>query len=505
MTEKKPKEPVKHKEPSKETFNIDKDKRFSDWYSEILKTAEILDLRYPVKGFPVYRPYGFGIMKRMFQELEKRWDNVDYKAAYFPVMVPEEAFTKEKEHAEGFNPDVFWVDFGKDKEETGRRALRPTSEAVMYPMFSQWIRSYNELPFKVYQTTTVYRFETKATKPLFRGREIYWNEAHAATRNAKACQENVEEAIKVYNDLFANELCVATLLLKRPDWDKFPGADATYAFDSLMPDGRALQIATTHFLGQGFAKAYDVKFMDEDSTEKHAFLTSHGISMRALGGMLSVHGTSNGLVIPFNLATTQIMIVPIVFEGKDEENNKVMQAVTDLKESLKQVGFRVEIDDSKKRPGEKFYHWEMKGVPVRVEIGPKDVSMHQCILVRRDTGEKTTVNYTDLMKVLETLNFIDKDMRKTLLERSSKLLNASIKPATTFEAAKKILDKEGGFVRTGFCSTFKMGEPCAKVIKEKLQANVCGTMHGVEEDAKGLKCVACGKKAEHVVYLAKSY
>ena len=350
---------------AKELFNVDKNENPSEWYSDILQKAGVADVRYPVKGFVVYQPWGFGILKKFFAELEKRWDSVGYNATHFPPAVPESFFALEAKHAQGFKAETFWVDLGK---EEGRIGLAPTSEAVMYPMFSQWIRSYRELPFKVYQTTSVYRYETKATRPMLRGREVLWNEAHAATKDAKACQENVDEAMRVYNDLFENACCLSSLVFKRPEWDKFPGADVTYAYDAVMPGGKALQIATTHFLGQGFAKAFDVKFLDEENKEQFAFMNSHGTAMRTIAGLLLVHGDSKGLVLPPSLSPTHIVVVPIQSD-KDEKGSKdAVEKCRELGDSLKQLGFNVVVDDSEKRPGEKFYYWEMKGVPLRIEI-----------------------------------------------------------------------------------------------------------------------------------------
>lgn len=380
---------------------MDKEKDFSEWYNDVLEKADIIDLRYPVKGMPVYKPWGFYMLRACFDKLEEKLEKTGHKKSMFPILIPEEFLEKEKEHMKGFEDQVYWV------EEEGRKmALRPTSETIMYPMFAMWIRSHRDLPLKVHQTCCVYRCETKATRPLIRGREVFWNEAHTAHRNFEEAAEQVRMAVKLYSEFFT-ELGIPFLILNRPEYDKFPGAVYSVAFDTLMPDGRTLQIGTVHHLGDNFAKAFDVIYEDEDGNKKHVHQTSFGISMRALASIVGIHGDGKGLVIPPELAPVQIVIVPIIFEKSKEE---VMKKCVDLKKKLR---YRSEIDERDETAGSKYYYWELRGVPLRLEIGPRDIKEGKVVLVRRDTGEKRSVRESELEREIEsTFRSIIENMRK---------------------------------------------------------------------------------------------
>jgi len=477
----------------KTTFNISKENNFSEWYTEILNKAEITDMRYGVKGFIIIRPWGARIIDKMYKIYESALRATGHDPAIFPAVIPEGNFQKEASHVEGFTPDVFWLDksctSGDDK-----LALRPTSETAFYEMYNLWIRSYRDLPLKIYQRANVFRNETKATRPLIRSREFYWIEAHDAFANKKEAEKQVQEDISMTEEIMHKIFGVPFLPMKRPEWDKFPGAVYTVGSDSILPDGKVIQQPSTHLLGQHFSKAFDVKFVDEKEKQEYVWQTCYGPCMsRMLASILSVHGDDNGLILPYTLAPIQVVVVP--FEGKGVDS-----AIKDIRAQLLNEYIDVKIDDSDKRPGEKFFFWEMKGVPFRMEVGEKELENDEVTLFIRDTKEKISVSIRDLP---ETIKNLGAEYDERLLARADEFFNSRVVACKDKESVKKALDS-GKIARFNFCSCDKEGEDCAAFVEKELQARVMGTRADVSEKASG-KCLICGKKAGAVIYAGKSY
>ncbi|MDD3858435.1 MAG: proline--tRNA ligase, partial [Methanoculleus sp.] len=360
---------------------------FSQWYNEVLWRAEIMDVRYPVKGLYVWYPHGFAIRKRAYGILRDLMDR-DHEETMFPLLIPETEFMKEATHIKGFEDEVYWVTHGGKNELDVPLALRPTSETAIYPMYSLWIRSHTDLPLKLYQIVNTFRYETKHTRPLIRLREITsFKEAHTvhATREEAAAQ--VEVALGLYRE-FYDRLRVPVIISRRPEWDKFPGADYTIAVDTIMPDGKTLQIGTVHMLGDHFSRTYDITYEDANGERQYAYQTCYGISERSIAAVISIHGDDKGLVLPPEVAPIEVAIVPIIVGKRRDE---VLTAATALVEDLRNAGFVVRLDDRDMRPGAKYYHWEMRGVPLRIEIGPRDIDANTVVAVTR-SGQKITLD-----------------------------------------------------------------------------------------------------------------
>jgi len=482
----------------KTTFNIDKEKDFSNWFSEIIKTAELADLRYNVKGFLVYQPWSVLCMDEMCKLFEKTLQRKGHKPYWYPVVIPEKNFFLEKEHVEGFAPEVFWVtETGAGNKLEEKLALRPTSETAFYQMFSLWIRSYKDLPFKTYQRANVFRHETRATRPFLRIREIHWIETHCAFKTLEDSLKQVQEDMQTTKELLHDLFGIPHIFFQRPQWDKFAGAVNTYAADALMPDGRMLQLPSTHCLGQNFSKPFNVKFLDEKGQDQFAFLTCYGPAFdRIFAACIITHGDNKGLKFPFEIAPLQVLVVPIGFEKEP----KVLKKAQELKETLFGEGFRAEVDDSEKRIGEKFYYWEMKGVPLRIEIGAKELQSKEVLVFRRDSGKKEKVKES---KLLEFVGNAGKEITENLRETADARFKNIIKDAKTVEEAKKFLS-EKKIVRASFCSADNSGTKCAEVVEKDLGAKVRGTRVDAKEKPFA-NCIVCNKPAREVVYIAAEY
>ena len=363
--------------------------RFSEWFSEVIAKTGMADLRYNVKGFIVFREWSVLAMEAMYDILEREMQRNCHKPVWFPAVIPESNFRKEAEHVEGFAPEVFWItETGSGEKLTERLAMRPTSETAMYTMYSKWIRSWRDLPLKLYQRCQVWRYETKSTRPFIRSREFYWIEGHNVFATLKDAEEQVKEDIMITEKVMHQEFGVPFIFMKRPEWDKFAGAVYTFAADSLMPDGKIIQQPSTHLLGQNFAKSFDIMFTDRSGKKKYAWQTCYGPAVsRIIASVIALHGDDRGLRFPFSIAPLQVIIIPINPRGE----KKVSEFCADVKEMLFDAGLRVDIDDSDYTPGWKFNQWEMKGVPIRLEIGPREAEAGKATLVRRDTGDKKSV------------------------------------------------------------------------------------------------------------------
>lgn len=486
-------------ENEKVTFNMSKDKDFSEWFSKIIDVAELADLRNDVKGFIVFRPWAVRCMKQMYRCWEASLEKRGHWPVLFPAVIPERLLKLEGEHVEGFAPQVFWIETaGAGVKLPEKYALRPTSETAMYDMYRTWIRSWRDLPLKLYQSCQVWRYETKATRPFIRSREFWWIEAHDAFATLEEANTQVKEDMEMTEEVMHQQFGIPFIFFQRPEWDKFPGAVDTFAADTLMPDGRVLQLPSTHLLGQRFSKPFNILFKTKDEKEGYVWQTCYGPAIsRIIAAVFALHGDNKGLCFPFDIAPLQVVIVPIL--GKDDK--KVLGKAGELKEKLGAEGLRVELDDSEKRPGEKFYFWEMKGVPIRVELGLKEVEQNKLTLFRRDTDTKAQVNEAD---VLSEIQKIAKSILGNLKKNADRFFSDKIYSASTMEELKKSLDK-GGFTKINICSRDMDGKDCADNIKAGSGGgDIRGTRFGAVEKPTG-KCIWCGKPAKAVVYVGKSY
>jgi len=480
----------------KEGITVKKSENFSEWYTQVVQKAELADIRYNVKGFLVHMPWSVRIMKNMNDLLEEELEKNGHEPVWFPAVVPESFLKKEKEHAE-FSADVFWItEAGANFEKLEEKlALRPTSETAMYTMFSLWIRGWRDLPLKTYQSCQVWRHEG-VTRPFIRGREFYWIEAHDVFATEEEALKQVKEDMQTTEKVMHIQCAIPFIFFKRPEHDRFKGAVSTFAADSIMPDGRVIQLPSTHFLGQNFSTVFDIKFIDKDKKEKYAWQTCYGPSFwRIMGALIAIHGDNKGLILPPRIAPIQVVIVPIV--GKDDK--KVNKSVAETEEILEKNGFCVKVDNRKEyTPGWKYNYWELKGVPVRIEIGPIDVKKKQVIVVRRDTGKKIAIKNKLLVKSLRKI--LD-EIQTNLTKKADKSLKDNLHEAKDFEILKKILKEKGGIVRTNWCGS----KLCADYIKAETDGgSVRGTLFDKKEKVFG-KCIWCKKEAKEVVYVAKSY
>ncbi len=478
----------------KTTFRISKEDNFSEWYSEILARAEIVDLRYNVKGFVVVRPFGAMIMEKMYKIYEDALKLTGHKPAIFPAVIPEENFKKEAGHVKGFKPEVFWL---KETGE-GELALRPTSETAFYQMYSLWIRSWRDLPLKLYQRANVFRYETKATRPLIRGREFWWIEAHDVFATKKEAEQQVQDDIMMTDKIMQGIFGVPFLPMKRPQWDKFPGADYTIGSDTIMPDGRIIQQPSTHLLGQHFSKAFDIKFKNENEKEDYVWQTCYGPAIsRILASVIAFHGDDNGLILPYAISPVQLVIIPI-FTAKNKL--KILRETEKLKDELYTYGIDVEVDVEDKRPGEKYFFWEMKGVPFRIEIGDNELKNKEVDIFVRDTRERVKCK---MGKLGDKIKEIGSKFDVRLIKNANSYFKKAIVDCSNKKDIKKVLENKK-IARFNFCSVEESGEKCAGFIEKELQARVMGTRADKKEIGKG-RCVICGKKAGEVVYAGKSY
>jgi len=477
------------------TFEFDKNKDFSNWYTEIIQKAELADLRSHVKGFIVFQPWSVLAMEKMYNYMEKTLQRKGHKPYWFPTLIPESNLKKESSHIKGFTPDVFWVTHGGERKFEERYALRPTSETLFYQMFSQWIRSYKDLPLKAYQRANVFRHETKATRPFLRSREFHWIEAHCAHETEEDAMKQVHEDMETTKEVLHDIFGLPFIFFERPAWDKFPGAHRTFAADVLNPDGKIVQQPSTHLISQEFSKAFDVKFTDKNEKEKLAWITCYGPAIsRIFASIISVHGDNKGLKFPWKIAPVQVIIIPI---GEDKQ---IIKQSEKIKQILLENNISVEIDNSEKRLGEKFYFWEMKGVPLRIEIGKRELNQDQLTIYQRDTDEKQTIKIKDL---LDHINKTAKEIDKNLTKQADKLFDNNIINAKSKKEIKEVIEA-GKIARCGFCSIDKDGAKCAEIIEKEISGEVRGTKLG-EKNKEFEKCPVCNKKAKHTVYISKAY
>ncbi len=480
-------------------ITVGKDENFSEWFSQVVFKADLADIRYGLQGFIVHREWGTLILRKIYELLEREVEKDGHLPVLFPIAIPKHFFEKEKEHVEGFAPEVFWVTEAGDDKLTEPFALRPTSETAFYSMYSLWIRSWKDLPFKRYQSRIcVYRYES-TTRPFLRGREFLFFETHDAFRTHEDALKQVRKDMEILKNVVEEKLFIPFIFFRRPQWDKFAGADDTYAADTVMPDGKISQIGSTHDLGQRFSRAFEVKFKDKDEKEKYAYLTCFGPGIwRIMAALIALHGDDKGLVLPSSVAPYHAVIVPIYFKGKEK---LVDEACENVRTELNSAGYRVIFDDDKdKTAGFKFYKWELYGLPLRVEIGPKDVENKTAVVVRRADSKKVICKQS---KLVETVEQQLEENDKIIKKRSMKY--HLIHEARTLEDVKKLAEK-GGFIKAPFCGIDKKAEACADKLQELTALKVRGVpLDGVETPRNGEKCIICGRNAKVIVYLAKAY
>jgi prolyl-tRNA synthetase len=480
-------------------ITVKKDEDFSEWYTQIVEKAELADIRYNIKGFVCYMPWATMTIMKMYDKYERLMEKKGHLPLIMPSLIPESNFLLEAEHVKGFTPQVFWVTEAGDGEKFEERlALRPTSETALYKMYSLWIHSYRDLPFKRYQSCQVWRCEGKATRPFFRAREFHWIEGHDVFASEEDAMNQVKEDMETTYEMLQDEFAIPIIFFQRPEWDKFPGAVHTYAADALMKSGKVIQLPSTHYLGTSFSKVFDVKFMDKDEKQKYGHITCYGPAIsRIYGAMVAILGDDQGLVLPFDFAPVQIVIVPIIFEkGKDEIIKKCLA----LKKELEKK-YSVKLDDRDYvSAGEKFNEWELKGVPIRIEIGPKDLEKKQAKVVLRHNGKKEFVPEDKLHHFIDD---VAKNFTNELKAKSHVDFGAMIHKAKDFEDAKKAIEK-GKIVCCGFCSIDLDGAKCAEKVEKDMGAFVRGKRVDKETN-KFEKCIVCGKPAKETIYIAKSY
>ncbi len=463
---------------------------FSQWYVDVVQKAELIDYA-PVRGCIVFRPYGYNLWERTQEALDRRFKATGHQNAYFPLLIPESFLLREAQHVEGFTPEVLWVTMGGDEILPERLAIRPTSEAIIGPMYSRWVQSYRDLPILINQWCSVVRWE-KATRPFLRTAEFLWQEGHTAHATAEEAQDEAMRMLEVYRDFYENEMAIWVVPGQKTESEKFPGALRTYSVEALMGDGRALQAATSHNLGQNFARAYEIRYLDQGGQLQDAWTTSWGLSWRALGALIMVHGDARGLVLPPKMAPTQVVIVPI---GQGPEGDAVRTRARQLREQLAEVA-RVHLDDRDEyTPGWKFNAWELRGVPLRLEIGPRDLREHQCVLVRRDTGDKLVSSQEGLdVQVRALLG----EIQDNLLRRSRQRVEECTIEVHSLAEIDAVVSARRGFAAGGSCGD--------AACEERVRQETGATIRNIPLQQQPVhECAACGGEAKQYVLWARAY
>ena len=465
------------------------DEDFAKWYTDIVKKADLIDYS-SVKGCMIIRPYGYAIWENIQKILDTRFKETGVENVYMPMFIPESLLTKEKDHVEGFAPEVAWVTHGGSERLAERLCVRPTSETLFCEHYANIIKSYRDLP-KVYnQWCSVVRWE-KTTRPFLRSREFLWQEGHTMHRTAEEAEARTVQMLNVYADFFEKDLGMPVVKGKKTDKEKFAGANATYTVEALMHDGKALQGGTSHNFGDGFAKAFDIQFLDSDNTLKNPYQTSWGVSTRIIGGIIMTHGDDNGLVLPPAVAPIQVVVIPV-----QQHKEGVVEAATKITETLKAAGIRVKMDDSDQSPGWKFSEYEMKGVPLRVEIGPRDIADNKCVIVRRDNREKSFISQDVLV---ESVKQGLADLTTAIYEKALKHREERTYTATSLEELVSIANEKSGYIKAMWCGDLE----CEMKLKE--EADVTSRCMPFDGEPVGDTCVCCGRAAHKLVYWGKAY
>ncbi|WP_410510857.1 proline--tRNA ligase [Paenibacillus sp. BR2-3] len=465
---------------------------FSRWYIDVIKKADLMDYS-PVRGCIVFKPDGFEIWEHIQEEMNRRFKETGHRNAYFPMFIPESFFQKEKDHIEGFNPELPWVtEAGGDKLEE-RLAIRPTSETMIGHMYSKWIQSYRDLPVLINQWANVVRWE-KRTLPFIRTSEFLWQEGHTAHENEAEAREETMQMLEIYRDFVEGYLAIPVITGQKTPSERFAGAVDTYSIEAMMKDGRAVQAGTSHYLGTKFAVAFDIQYLSRDNVLEYVHTTSWGTSTRLIGSMIMVHGDDRGLALPPKVAPTQVIMIPI---GPPKTREAVIGRTDELFRELKKAGIRVSVDDrSDVTPGWKFNEYEMRGVPVRLELGPRDMENGVCVLVSRITGEKKVVQQDNLVEEVQAML---EQVHNEMFERALKFREDHFYSVDTLDEMKASMEEKRGFALAGWCGT----EECESKVKEETGATSRNIPFNPAETKQ--VCICCGKPAQHTVVFAKAY
>ena len=465
---------------------------YNEWYLDIVEKAALSDKRYPIKGMNVWTPYGWKIMSFIDRYIRRELDATGHDEVSFPLLIPETEFKKEKDHIKGFDSEVYWVTHAGLDELDVRLVVRPTSETAMYPMFSLWVRSHQDLPLKIYQIVNTFRYETKQTRPFIRVREIHFFESHTCHDTEEDAQRQIEEDLEILKKI-AQELCLPYYLLRRTDWDKFPGAYYTVGIDTVMPNHKTLQLGSVHHYRTNFSEPYDITYEDENGEHKYVHQTTYGMSERLLGAVISVHGDDKGLCLPPAVAPFEVVIIPILGQNSKEE---VSAAAVKMKRELEAAGIRTKLDDRDDRPGSKYYDWEIKGVPLRLELGARDIENKVVTFARRDTGEKGTI---DAGTLVPGVKLILEDIMRSMDEKAWKFQREAITDLKTIDdIPKDEEDTKLRIYRFGWCGC----PECGHKFEDDNDIKILGTPY-IPEDYKG-KCIICGKETNTPAYAART-
>lgn len=478
----------------------DKQKNPSDWYTEVVQKADLADYA-PVKGCMVIKPWGMKIWESIKDAFDEKIED-EVEPVYFPMFIPESLLDKEEEIVEGFGLEVAWVEQEEEKNQDERIALRPTSESIISDYMGKWVRSHRDLPFRINQWANIVRWEVSDTRPFLRTREFLWQEGHTAHRNDENATEEAMKRLEQYREVVEGHLGIPSILGYKPEHDKFPGAKFTTTIETLMPDGKSIQSGTSHNLGQHFAEAFEITFEDENTEEQTCYTTSWGISTRLIGALIMAHGDNDGLRLPPTIAPKQVVVVPIhQGDNRDEVVKYAEEVAEELEEDL-----RVELDDRDHRtPGFKFNHWEMKGVPLRLEIGPNEMEDEEVTAARRDNGEQLTIQLENVEdKVRETLD----DIQKSLFDELKDYQQENIREAESKKEILGTIGKNRGYVKTRWCGK----ESCETEIKDQVAAEIVvlpfdedSKPESIHEEDIGGGCAVCGEDAKRWAYFAKNY
>ena len=475
-------------------ITVKKNENFSEWYTQVVVKSKFADYA-PVKGCMIFREHSYAVWERIQDVFDRKIRETGHRNVYFPLFIPESFLKKEAEHFEGFVPEVAWVTIGGNTPLEERLAIRPTSETIIYATFSKWVRSWRDLPIKLNQWCSVVRWETKATRLFLRTREFLWQEGHTVHATEEEADREVMAILGDYKDLMESYLAIPVLIGKKTEREKFAGALYTATLEAMMPDGKALQMGTSHNLGQHFSKVFNIKFLDEREKERHVWQTSWGITTRTIGAAVMLHGDDKGLVLPPKVAPIHVVIVPIPY--KKTETELVNEKTKEICRRLRESGIETHLDDrAEYTPGWKFNEWELKGVPIRAEIGPRDIKQKQVTLARRDTFEKTHVKEDDIVQ--EVTRLLD-EIQRNLFARAKCLLEQNITPVKTYAEFKKCLRSKGGFIKASWCTS----PECEEKIKEETGATI--RLIPFETEKPLHNCVYCGRESKETVYFARSY
>ena len=470
-----------------------KSQDFSRWYIEVIRKAELVDYA-PMKGMMVIRPYGYAIWEKIKELLDKRLKETGHVNAYFPLFIPESFLKKEAEHVKGFAPQVAWVTHGGDEELEERLAVRPTSEAIICSMYAKWIKSWRDLPVLINQWANIVRWE-KVTRPFLRTTEFLWQEGHTAHATEEEAEEETLRILSIYKEFVESDLAIPVIAGRKTEREKFAGALRTYSIEALMADGRALQAGTSHNLGQHFSRAFNIRYEDKNQNLQYVWQTSWGVSTRLIGAVIMVHGDDSGLRFPPHIAPIQVVIVPI---PANEWKEKIYKKAETIEKELKKIGVRAHFDSREEyTPGWKYSDWEMRGVPLRIEVGPKDMEKKQVVLVRRDNREKIAVSQDVLIEKIPPLL---EEIQKSLYDLALDFLGKNTHTVNNYDEFKEVIENKRGFIKTFWCGN----QDCEDRIKDETGASIRVISMEKEEKEEG-NCVYCGKKAENLVYFAKAY